>query len=205
MESKKHRVLKNVSIIIGVIVIMIGGVSVKTYVREKRSQRAYIVTGLPAKQTGVFKELQMVTTEHEYVVKGYEYLNQGEFDKAREQFEIVLKRNQSTGALPEARRGLVDVHEKARDYKMAATLFEKIINTYKIPKGDMWRRPDDERLSYLLYAANGDYDYAIAYAQKALEADSRLPNHPKDGREDFIQRLNDLKAAKDYILSLKKK
>ena len=91
-----------------------------------------------------------------------------------------------------------------RDYKTAAELLEKIIATYKIPEGDMWRLPDDERLSYLLYAANGNYEVAINHAQKALEADASLPNAPKGGSLDYIQRLEDLKAAKDYILVLKK-
>ncbi|MDP3790664.1 MAG: tetratricopeptide repeat protein [Candidatus Omnitrophota bacterium] len=204
MEIKKHKILKIMVMIVSVIVIIAGGITVKTYVNEKRTQQTYIVTGLPEKQTGVLKELQIVATEHAYITQGYEYLKTGDFNKAREQFEIVLKRNQPTGALPEARRGIVDVYEKIHDYVTAAKSFEKIIATFKIPKGDMWRLPDDERLSYLLYAANGDYDLAIEHAQKALEADSQLPNAPKGGSPDYIQRLNDLKAAKDYILSLKK-
>lgn len=205
MKIKNPKMLKIVVIIIGITVIMIGGITVKTHIKATNPQRTYVVTGLPENQTGVLKELQIVATEHAYIEKGYAYLKNGEYDKAKEQFEIVLKRNQPTGALPEARQGMVDVYEKMRDYKTAAELFEKIIATFKIPKGNMWRLPDDERLSYLWYATNGDYDLAIEHAQKSLEADSRLPNRPKEGREDYIQRLDDLKAAKDYILNLKKK
>lgn len=204
MEIKNPKMLKVAVIIIGVFVIMIGGITMKTYVKVARPQRTYVVTGLPENQTGVLKELQIVATEHAYIEKGYEYFKNGEYDKAKEQFEIVIKRNKPTGALPEARQGMVDLYEKMRDYKTAAELFEKIIATFKIPKGNMWRLPDDERLSYLLYAANGDYELAIEHAQKALEADASLPNRPKEGREDYIQRLNELKAAKDYILGLKK-
>jgi len=204
MEIKKNIILKSVIITIGVTIIIFGGITLKTYVKEKKAKQVYVVTGLSENQTGVLKELQIVAIEHAYIIKGYEYLNNGEFKKAIEQFEIVIKRNQPTGALPEAKQGIVDVYEKMRDYKTAAELFKNIIATFKIPKGDMWRLPDDERLSYLQYAANGDYELAVEHAQKALEADAKLPNHPKGGREDYIQRLNDLKAAKDYILSLKK-
>ncbi len=200
----KTKTIKIVFMIGVIIVIIAGGLTFNTYIAKKKIQQAYIVTGLPANQTGILKELQTVTAEHSYIIEGYEYLANSEFNKAIEQFEMVLKRDKQTGALAEARQGLVDVYEKMHEYKKAAELQEKIIARFKIPKGDMWRTPNDERLIYLQCAANGDYDLAVEHSQKALEADSKLPNRPASGRQDYIERLNDLKAAKDYILGLKK-
>jgi tetratricopeptide (TPR) repeat protein len=197
---------KKIFVITGIVIVMVaGGLTFNTYVAKQKIQRAYVVTGLPEKQTGILKELAIVSTEHSFIIKGYDYLKGNEFDKAIEQFQTVLDRNKQTGALAEARQGLVDVYEKARDYKKATELQEIIISRIKIPKGDMWRTPNDERLAYLQYASNGDYDLAVEHAQKALEADAKLPNRPAGGRQDYIDRLNDLKSAKDYILGQKKK
>jgi tetratricopeptide (TPR) repeat protein len=117
----------------------------------------------------------------------------------------VLSRGKKTSALDFARRGLVDAYEKLRDYKTAADLLEKIIATFVLPRGDKWRTAEDERLLYLRYTTAGEYDLAIKHAQKALEADAQLPNRPQGANPQYYERLNDLKAAKDYILSLKKK
>ena len=96
MEIKKHKILKIIVMIISVIVIVAGGITIKTYVNKKRAQQTYVVTGLPEKQTGVLKELQIVATEHAYIVQGYGYLKNGDYNKAKEQFEVVLKRNKPT-------------------------------------------------------------------------------------------------------------
>jgi len=204
MKIKNSKMLKITIITTGVVVIVMGGITVKKYTNEIKPQQTFVVTGLPKNQSGILKELEKVTNEHAYIKKGYKYLESREYDKAKEQFETVIKRNKPTGALSEARRGMIDLYEKIGDYRMAAELFSKIIATFKIAKGNMWRLPDDERLLYLLYAADGDYDLAVEHAQRALEADAKLPNRPKGGRADYIQRFNELKEAKDYILSLRK-
>ena len=198
-------VLKIITIVIIAIFIVALGLTYRTVYVNQKQPKAYLVTGLSKEQVaGLQKELEYVSTEHEYIDKGDAYLKEGRIQDAIEQFNIVLKRGKKTSALDFARDGLVNAYEKAQDYKTAADLLEKIMSKYVLPKGDKWRAAEDERLLYLRYANNGDYDLAVEHAQKALEADTKLPNRPKDGRSDYIQRLNDLKAAKDYILSLKK-
>ena len=198
-------VLKIIVTIIIVIVIVALGLTYRTASINKQQPKTYLVTGLPKGQiAGLQKELEYISIEQKYIDKGDAYLKEGKTQDAIEQFNIVLKRGKKTPALDFARDGLVNAYEKARDYKTAADSLERIMSKYVLPKGDKWRVAEDERLLYLRYASNGDYDLAVEHAQKALGADAQLPNRPKEGREDYIQRLDDLKASKDYILSLKK-
>ena len=187
-----------------VIVIIALGITYRTIEIKKQQQRAYLLVGFPKGQAaGLQKELEYISTEHDYIDRGNMYLKKGKTQEAIAEFTTVLKRGKKTSALDFARRGLVDAYEKARDYKTAADLLDKIIATFVIPKGDKWRTAEDERLLYLRYAANGEYDFAIEHAQKALEADAQLPNRPQGANPQYYERLNDVKSAKDYILSLK--
>lgn len=201
--NKKNIIKTSVMSIIIILILSL------TYVNRpvtKQKSQAYLVTGLSKEKVNGFqRELQRVSTEHEYIDKGNEYLKEGQIQKAIEQFNTVLKRGEKTSALDFARDGLVNAYEKARDYKTAADLLEKIIATFVLPKGDKWRTAEDERLLYLQFANDGNYDLAIEHAQKALEADAKLPNRPNGANPQYYERLNDLKAAKDYILSLKRK
>jgi len=200
------KVVLRVTVIVTIVVsIVVLGITYRT-VTAKKQQKAYVMVGFPKEQgAGIQKELEYISTEHDYIDRGYQYLKDGRIKEAMEQFNAVLSRGKKTSALDFARRGLVDACEKSRDYKTAADLLDKIIGTFVIPKGDMWRTAEDERLLYLRYAANGDYDLAIEHSQKALEADAQLPNRPQGANPQYYERLDDLKAAKDYILSQKQK
>lgn len=197
-------VLRIIVIIIIVVGIVALGITYRT-ATIKKQQKAYVMVGFPKGQTaGIQKELEYISTEHDYIDRGYAYLKAGRIKEAMEQFNTVLSRGKKTSALDFARRGLVDAYEKSRDYKTAADLLDKIIAIFVIPKGDIWRTAEDERLLYLRYAANGDYNLTIEHAQKALEADAKLPNRPQGANPQYYERLDDLKAAKDYIMSLRK-
>ncbi|KJJ83569.1 hypothetical protein OMAG_002563 [Candidatus Omnitrophus magneticus] len=64
---------------------------------------------------------------------------------------------------------------------------------------DWAKEPIVERVKYLEYVLKGEYDLAVEHARMALELDKRLPNRPKIGSSDYIERLNDVIAAKEYI------
>jgi len=198
-------ILKIIVISLIVIGFITAGITYRNVEVKKQQQRAYVLVGFSKEQAaGIQKELEYISPEHDYVDRGYVCLEEGKIKEAIEQFNTVLERNKKTAALGAARAGLIDAYEKGRDYKAAADLLEKVMSKYVLPKGDKWRLADDERLLYLRYTTNGEYDLAVEHAQKALEADAKLPNRPAGGREDYIERLNDLKAAKDYIASQKK-
>lgn len=196
------RIIVIITIAIGIVAL---GVTYRT-ATVKRQQKVYALVGFSKEQaTGLQKELEYISTEHDYIDRGNAYLKEGKIQEAIEQFDTVLRRGKKTSALDFARDGLVDAHEKARDYKTAMELLEKIVSKYVLPKGDKWRLADDERILYLKYANEGAYGLATEHAQKALEADAQLPNRPQGANPQYYERLNDLKVAKDYILSLKKK
>ena len=200
MNKTLLKIIVTIAIAVGIVVL---GITYRT-TTIKKQQKAYLLVGPKEQVAGLQKELEYISTEHDYIDRGYEYLKEGKTKEAIEQFNTVLSRGKKTSALDFARRGLVDAYEKLRDYKTAADLLEKIIATFVLPKGDKWRTAEDERLLYLRYATNGEYDLAIEHAQKAIEADAQLPNRPQGANPPYYQRLDDLKAAKDYILSLKK-
>lgn len=201
MNKTPLRIMVIVAITVAIIVF---GITYRT-TTIKKQQKAYVLVGPKEQVAGLQKELEYISTEHDYIDRGYAYLKEGKTKEAIEQFNTVLSRGKKTSALDFARRGLVDAYEKLRDYKPAADLLEKIIARFLLPKGDKWRTAEDERLLYLRYSADGEYDLAIEHAQKAIEADAQLPNRPQGANPPYYQRLNDLKASKDYIMSLKNK
>lgn len=201
----KKTILKIIIMSLIVIGIIVAGITYRNIEVRKQQQRAYLLVGFSKEQAaGIQKELEYISPEHDIVDRGYAYLKEGKTREAIEQFNTVLERGKKTAALGDAREGLVAAYEKARDYKTAADLLEKIMSKYVVQKGDKWRLADDERLLYLRYAADGEYDLALEHAQKSLEANAQLPNKPKGANPQYYERLDDLKAAKDYIMSLKK-
>ena len=146
--------MRTILIIVITAGLIVVGITYRNTTIEKQ-QKAYVLLGPNEKIAGIAKELEYVSTEHDYIDRGYEFLKEGKTKEAMEQFNIVLARGKKTSALDFARRGLVDAYEKSRDYKTAANLLEKIISTFVLPKGDKWRAAEDERLLYLQYAASG--------------------------------------------------
>jgi tetratricopeptide (TPR) repeat protein len=190
-----------IMLIIFLIVIGISYTSKKKYGKEYKS---ILVTGLKSNQAGIVNEISKASEEYNYIENGNKYLKENRIKEAIEQYNIGISKARTSSMRDLARIRLVDAYEKARDYETASKLLGDMIEGYKVPKGHLFRIPDEERFEYLKYASKGEHSLAVEHAQKALEADTKLPNRPKEGSPDYIERLNDLKAAKDYILSLKK-
>lgn len=199
----QKKVLKLVFIILAIFCVVFIGFNIRK-IKTKNPNSANIFVGFPQRQTGIIKEMEFVRTEYDYIEKGNEYLENGEIDKAIAQYNIVLKRDKKTSALMSAKRGLINAYEKDRGYSTAADLLDQKLQDSKIPNDDKWRMPEEERLKYLRYATEGNYEMAVEHAKKALVADARLPNRPKEGSFDYLDRLNDIKSAKEYIESLRK-
>ena len=200
MIINKRRILKSIIFlaIFGVVI------SVGYHQMQKRRQvdeQVFFVTGIQENQTGIVEELKRSATEYNYIQRGHEYFKNGEYDKAIEQYNIVLERNKKTASLINARSGLIDAYEKKREYKKAHDLLFDIVSRYVTPPTDKFRIPDDERLKYLDYASKGEYELAVKHAELALEANLKLPTSTQERYED---RLSDIKASKEYIESLNK-
>ncbi len=168
-----------------------------------KDPKGYFIVGMPSGQrAGLVKEIEYASKEDSYVKKGDLLMQEGKIDEAMKDYETALSLARFSGSKAIVYIHIANGYEKMRDYKKA--LEYVIIDRDKFVN-DWAKEPVIERTKYLEYALQGEYDLAIEHAQKALEADAKLPNTPKGGSPDYIERLNDLKAAKDYILSLEKK
>jgi len=199
METKKF-VIKIVVMIVIILVLVIG-LSINQKQVQKNKSTSVIIVSPKGGATLFQKELTEAFKYKSFLDKGDELAKQGKLDDAIKEYETAFSLAKISGAKAVAILAISDAYEKKHDYVNALKYVvidrDKYISTWA--KG-----PVVERALYLDYALKGEFDLAIEHAQKALEEDARLPNVPKGGSPDYIERLNDLKAAKNYILSLKK-
>ena len=183
-----------------VLLILVLGLTIRQQQINKKNKEVVLLVGVP-EDGGIQKELKNAFEQANYIKQGKQLMRENKIDEAIAQLEIGLSLAKSSGSKGVAIVNLANAYEKKKDYKKA---LEYIIIDRDKYVNDWAKEPIVERAVYLEYALKGEYELAVEHAKKALEADSKLPNSPKDGRPDYIERLNDLKAAKDYILSLKK-
>lgn len=196
MGSKKGRII----LIIGVIALLIG-VSFIKFKNIKPNRKSSIVLGLTSSEQESFqKELSGALKQFSYIKKGDSFFNAGKYDDAIEEYQVAFSMAKSSGSKGEALRSLANLYEKKKDYKKALVYVTIESDKYI---ADWAKPPLIERVNYLKHACNGEYDLAIEHAKRAVDADIRVHNSELT-KEDYNNRLNDLLAAKDYILSLKK-
>ncbi|MFA6141750.1 MAG: hypothetical protein WC738_00450 [Candidatus Omnitrophota bacterium] len=200
METKKLAI-KIVVVISTIFLMLVIGVGINQKQAKKNKSTAVVMVG-PKGGTALFqKELTEAFKYKSFLDKGDELVKEGKIDDAVKEYETAFFLAKIRGAKGLAIFAISNAYEKKRDYvnalKYAIIDRDEYISNWA-------KAPVVERAIYLDYALKGEYDLAIEHAQKALEEDAELPNVPKGGSPDYIQRLNDLKAAKDYILSLKK-
>lgn len=171
------------------------------YSKEKPTAIVLVSDGKQNMQ-GLQKEMGYAFKQFGFIQKGETLLNEGHAEEAIGAFKEALAQAQSAGARGEAHFYLADAYEKIQNYKSA--LDEMVIVRDKYVN-DWAKEPILERISYLEFILKGDYDSALEHAEKALEADKKLPNTPKTGSPDYVERIKNLKTAKNYIESLKSK
>ena len=199
---------KKIFIIILSIVVVLGVLFFvahppKTW-RKPENDNNVIVAGLkPSQQEHFSNQLSGAFNEVALLQKGTKLMSQGRLDEALKHFENLLA-DEKFELKGNARAHLIDIYEKKRDYtKTYSILYEDVQKNYKVPPEHEARVPVEERLKYLKYASEGEYELAVKYAEAAFEASKKemiLKTIPKG----YQQRLNDLKASKSYIESLKK-
>lgn len=201
MNNNRKIVLKIIVISLIVVGIIMLGLTIQHQQKEQQKINAVLVTGFPKEEgKGFQKELEHAFKEADILERGDVLLREGKIDEAIKEYEKALSLAKLSGSKAVASISIANAYEKKRDYKRALELI--IIDRDKYVN-DWAKEPVVERAKYLEYALNGEYELAVDHAKKALEADANLPNRPKNGSPDYIQRLNDLKSAKDYILNLK--
>ncbi len=192
-------------IIVITLIVLLVGVPAVLLKHKKLAQQATIVTGLTEGQQKTFQQdLSGAFKQFSYIKKGDKLLAEGNYDDAIEEYQTALSLARSVGTKGEALRSLANLYEKKKDYKKALEYLTIEVNKYIAG----WAKsPLIERISYLEYALNGEYDLAVRHAERAIEEELKIniSSRHKKPREDYVERLNDLKTAKGYILSLKKK
>jgi len=170
--------------------------------RPKNSQ-VVVMAGFPEKKSnGLMKEMNYAFKQANYLKDGDSLLKDENFKGAIEMYEVAFKEAKSQGSKGLAIYSIANAYEKKKDYEKA---FKYVIIDKDQYVNDWAKEPVIERAKYLEYASKGEYDLAVEYAQKAAEASSKLPNRKGKPREDYIERLNDIKASKEYIENLKRK
>lgn len=199
METKKLAI--KIVVVITIVLVLVIGVNINQKQARKNKSTAVVMIGFPKCGAAVFqKELTETFKYKSFLDKGDELVKQGKIDDAIKEYETAFSLAKIRGAKGVAMFAIANAYETKRDYEKALKqiiiIRDKYINEWA-------KEPVVERVKYLEYALQGEYSLAIEHAQKALDIDTKYFDR-KQPREDYIQRLNDLKAAKDYILSLKK-
>ena len=199
MISKKKYIILVVTIVV-FFGLFVGFQLRKPY--EVKDKRGVVSVGLkPSQQEYFSKQLSSSFREVDLLKKGKVLIEQSRLDEAIVYFENLIN-DKSFEAKGLAREHLINAYEKKHEYNKAYSILYTDIQKYEIPPEHDFRIPKEERLKYLKYASEGEYELAVKHAQMALEANKKLPL--KNLTEGYLERLNDLKAAKSYIESLKK-
>ena len=199
--------MKKMLIFIVIFIVAFSGfVFIKDIGNNKNQSNNKIMTlGLSGSKEAIFRgQLGRAERNVKIVENGRKMLDEGKSQEAIGYFKNAIIEIDDASIRTLAVNGLIDAYEMNREYEKAANRLEEKIRMFVVPETDMFRIPTDERLKYLQYATQGDYELAIKHATNAYEADLKLPNRSKDGNTRYLQRLNDLKASKEYIEGLKK-
>lgn len=192
---------KKIGMTVAVILALLIGTPAIWFKYKKPAQQTVVITGLAKGQQKAFQhELVGAANQYGYIKKGNGLLVKGNFDDAIKEYQTALSLAKSKGSKGEAYNSLANVYEKKKDYKKAMEYVELDSSQYI---ADWAKRPIVERIKYLEHASNGEYDLAIEHAKKAMDAEASLPDSNDELSKDYVERLNDLVAAKEYILSLK--
>lgn len=195
--TTKILILFLVTIIMGVVIFVL-------YHKTKFSKKdpVVVMVGLPKEHVTTYEKIfTEESRKYFHLEKGNQLLKNNEIDEAIKEFNVFLNMADSfdKGLANEC---LADAYERKRDYTKALAYARIVLEKYT---NDQTKESVAERVKYLEYALRGEYDLAVEHALKYLETEFKMPNTPKEVKDYFQQQVNDLIAAKDYILSLKKK
>ena len=199
--QKTKNLLRLLLILVITIIALFSTVTIYRKTRERVEAKKILPVGLTKGQEEYFtKELSKVGRQFGYIKKGDKYLDNNDIESAIQMYEVALKNAYSNATESQACRHLANAYEKKHDYKKALEYIALVRDKYV---NDWAKEPVAERAKYLGYASKGEYELAVEHARKAMQAEMKIHDLTKP-RKDYQDRLNDLIAAKGYVLSLKK-
>jgi len=194
---------KSTFIKIPILVVIFGAITIfAVHLDRAYREKQVMQIGLTKGQNDYFQEQLQETGKFFSPYKSARYLfKKNNINDALILYQKALDNAYSDSTTSLAYRGLADVYEKRKDYKKSLDYLVIIRDKHV---NDWAKAPIEERIKYLEYAANGEYGLAVEQAEKALIVETNMPYNKGVPSEEFVQRVNDLKASKEYIESLKK-
>ena len=169
--------------------------------QERNKEKVVLLVGGNKNNNDLMeKEIVSAFYRQSFVNDGSNLLKDGKIDKAIVQFEKALEVAELPGEKASIYVFLANAYEKKRNYEKA---LEYVIIDRDEYVNDWGKEPIVERAKYLEYAIDGEYELAIKHAELAIRAYVKIFNDERKPREDYVERLNDLKASKEYIESLR--
>jgi tetratricopeptide (TPR) repeat protein len=167
---------------------------------DKKNNTFGIGIDLSPKVESERKFTKKLNEYHDYLKAGDIALENKNYTKAIENYEMAEKYAVSNGGIAVAVACLANVYEKKGNYAKALFYLKKQ------EKGEDFRLYGyNERLQYLEFAKNGDYENALLHAKKAMEnSANHFTRVRKTPRKDYVERYDDIVNSKEYIESLKK-
>jgi tetratricopeptide (TPR) repeat protein len=197
---KKINGVKIIAILVVVMLATLWGVRIT----KKETNKGIIATGLNKGQNEYFQsKLAEADAFYNLIRKGKMLRQQERYEEAIKHFKEMYDKEHNKGG----KKGmmvslLADTYEEMKDYKNALKFVEMNRDEFV---NDWAKAPVVERAKYLKYALEGNYEMAVVQAEKTLEAELNMPYNEtrvKPGQR-YMDRLNDIKASKEYIESLK--
>ena len=195
---------RKIIIISSVIILSLLGIGVQIRKTTTKSENMKKVTsvGLSSSQQEYFsQQMDKTGREADLLEKGKLLLNEGSASEAIKYFNNLIN-DEEFELKGLAKAHLIDAYEKKGDYYTTYAILYTETQKSKLSLSDLFRVPVAERLKYLKYASEGEYELAVKHAQLALEASAELPL--KTFKQAYRKRLNNIEASKEYIESLKK-
>jgi len=175
---------------------------INVFKNKSEYEDSVIKTGMTSKQEKYFSDkLSDAVSIRNRFDEAKNLRSKGVYDKALMILEEILADSSLIDYHGMAVIDISNTYEKKRDYGEALEYTVLLESSYV---GDWAKEPVLERIKYLEYASQGKYDLAVRHAELAMQAEMKV-HGTKKPRIDYIERLNDLKASKEYIESLKTK
>lgn len=168
---------------------------------ENNTTDSVIKTGMTKGQKDYFSsKLSEAVNINKRFDMGEKLRNQSKYEEAVSLFKEIFNDIKHPGYKGMAIIQIANTFEKEKDYKNALKYMVISRDEYV---NEWAKEPIIERVKYLEYALQGNYELAIEHAKLALEAEMKVHDSKKP-RRDYLERFNDLKASKEYIEGLKK-
>lgn len=201
--NDQMRIIKYSVTLIVIFVIVLLGLTINRQSANFQKSQPIVTVGISKRQhDDLTRRIAKAMKDQQYLNLGDKLLKEGKIDEALQTYEVAL-----SNAKLSADKGIIinhmaNAYEKKRDYEKALEFVKMNRDQYV----NSWAKaPIEERVLCLNYALEGNYEMAVGHAQKAVEIFKQTFPNIRRSTGGYEERLNDLKASKDYIMSLKKK